>query len=153
MFLLGSLVLGLLHISGGLESIENAVVPLTVHWLGLPKEAAGGFIMGVIRREFGTAGLFSFPMTDLQKLVALTTITLFVPCIASAMLIFKERGWLEGTLIWVGTIGTACLIGGTMNQLLLLFETILPGSSPLTMLAGTIFLALASILGLSRVNL
>ncbi|AEG61568.1 ferrous iron transport protein B [Desulforamulus ruminis] len=153
LFLLGSLVLGLLHVSGGLESIENAVVPLTVHWLGLPKEAAGGFIMGVIRREFGTAGLFSFPMTDLQKLVALTTITLFVPCIASAMLIFKERGWLEGTLIWVGTIGAACLIGGTMNQLLSLFETILPGSSPLTMLAGTIFLALASILGLSRVNL
>ncbi|MCL4440646.1 MAG: ferrous iron transport protein B, partial [Firmicutes bacterium] len=62
LFALGALCLGLLNVSGSLSAIENALVPLTVNWLGLPKEAASGFIMGVIRREFGTAGLFTFPM-------------------------------------------------------------------------------------------
>ncbi|MCL5780334.1 MAG: ferrous iron transport protein B [Firmicutes bacterium] len=149
LFALGALCLGLLNVSGSLSAIENALVPLTVNWLGLPKEAASGFIMGVIRREFGTAGLFTFPMSDMQKLVALTTITLFVPCIASAMVIYKERGWREGTAIWAGVIAVAFFIGGLVNQLLNLFTTTLPAASPLTMLAGAILLGLAFLLGVN----
>lgn len=149
LFALGALCLGLLNVSGSLSAIENALVPLTVNWLGLPKEAASGFIMGVIRREFGTAGLFTFPMSDMQKLVALTTITLFVPCIASAMVIYKERGWREGTAIWAGVITVAFFIGGLVNQLLNLFTTTLPAASPLTMLAGAILLGLAFLLGVN----
>ncbi|MEW6064372.1 MAG: ferrous iron transport protein B [Bacillota bacterium] len=149
LFALGALCLGLLNVSGSLSAIENALVPLTVNWLGLPKEAASGFIMGVIRREFGTAGLFTFPMSDMQKLVALTTITLFVPCIASAMVIYKERGWREGTAIWAGVIAVAFFIGGLVNQLLNLFTTTLPAASPLAMLAGAILLGLAFLLGVN----
>ena len=149
LFALGALCLGLLEISGSLERIENALVPLTVHWLGLPKEAASGFIMGVIRREFGTAGLFSFPMGDIQKLVALTTITLFVPCIASAMVIFKERGWQEGTAIWLGVICIAFFIGGLINQFLLFFSNNLSATSPIIMLAGAVLLLMAAALGLT----
>lgn len=149
LFVLGALCLGLLNVSGRLSAIENALVPLTVNWLGLPKEAASGFIMGVIRREFGTAGLFTFPMSDMQKLVALTTITLFVPCIASAMVIYKERGWREGTAIWAGVIAVAFFTGGLVNQLLNLFTTTLPAASPLTMLAGAILLGLAFLLGVN----
>lgn len=147
LFALGALCLGLLDVSGSLSAIENALVPLTVNWLGLPKEAASGFIMGVIRREFGTAGLFTFPMSDMQKLVALTTITLFVPCIASAMVIYKERGWREGTAIWAGVIALAFFLGGFINQVLHFFSNSLPAASPLTMLAGTILLGLALLLG------
>ncbi|SHK24017.1 ferrous iron transport protein B [Desulforamulus aeronauticus] len=149
LFALGTLCLGLLDISGSLGKIENALKPLTVYWLGLPKEAASGFIMGVIRREFGTAGLFSFPMGDVQKLVALTTITLFVPCIASAMVIYKERGWKEGTAIWVGVICIAFFIGGVINQLLHFFSNNLSSAFPLMMLAGTILLAMVAMLGFS----
>ncbi|AQS58271.1 ferrous iron transport protein B [Desulforamulus ferrireducens] len=149
LFALGALCLGLLEVSGSLEKIENTLVPLTVHWLGLPKEAASGFIMGVIRREFGTAGLFSFPMSDVQKLVALTTITLFVPCIASAMVIYKERGWQEGTAIWLGVIGIAFVIGGLINQLLGFFSSNLSATSPIIMLAGVILLTMVGVLGIT----
>lgn len=148
LFALGALFLGLLEVSGSLDKIEDALIPLTVNWLGLPKEAASGFIMGVIRREFGTAGLFTFPMSDLQKLVALTTITLFVPCVASAMVIYKERGWREGTAIWVGVIIVAFFIGGLVNQLIYLYTNVFHSVSPLTMLAGTIVLGLTALLGL-----
>ncbi|GAB6181869.1 ferrous iron transport protein B [Desulfotomaculum defluvii] len=151
LFALGALVLGLLDVSGTLDTIENVLVPLTVNWLGLPKEAASGFIMGVIRREFGTAGLFTFPMSDLQKLVALTTITLFVPCIASAMVIFKERGWKAGTTIWIGVIVVAFFVGGLINQMLNFFTSQFTSAAPLTMLAGTILIGLALLLGINSV--
>ncbi|CCO08704.1 ferrous iron transport protein B [Desulforamulus hydrothermalis] len=152
LFALGAFFLGILEVTGALYAIENALLPLTVNWLGLPKEAAGGFIMGVIRREFGTAGLFVFPMSDMQKMVALTTITLFVPCIASAMVIYKERGWREGTAIWLGVMTVAFFIGGIINQLLNYFTNVLPATSPLTMLAGVIMLGLAVLLGLHRLK-
>ena len=59
----------------------------------LPAEAATAFVMGFVRRDFGAAGFFTMNLTDAQLLVAMITITLFVPCIASAMVILKERGW------------------------------------------------------------
>ncbi|RYD04688.1 hypothetical protein N752_15050 [Desulforamulus aquiferis] len=88
-------------------------------------------------------------MSDIQKLVALTTITLFVPCIASVMVIFKERGWREGLVMWLSIMVVAFAIGGIINQLLKLFIDFVPFASPITMLAGVILLFLALILGWS----
>lgn len=148
LFAIGTVFLSILDYSGALGSIENFLVPLTVGWLGLPKEAASGFIMGFVRREFGTAGLFSFPMNSDQKLVALTTITLFVPCIASAMVIFKERGLKEGLAVWVSVICLAFFLGGLFNHLIKFFAGF-SVVSPLTMVAGTVVLTLTGILTIS----
>jgi ferrous iron transport protein B len=48
----------------------------------------------------------------MQIVVALTTITLFVPCIASLMVMLKERGVKEGTIIWLGSWVLALGVGG-----------------------------------------
>jgi ferrous iron transport protein B len=47
------------------------------------------------------------------------TITIFVPCIASALVIFKERGWREGIIIWPSILFLAFLIGGLISQILI----------------------------------
>jgi hypothetical protein len=73
-------------------AIQRFAVPLTVGWLGLPAEAATAFVMGFVRRDFGAAGFFTMNLTAAQLLVSMVTITLFVPCIASVMVIWKERG-------------------------------------------------------------
>jgi ferrous iron transport protein B len=54
-------------------------------------------------------------------LVALVTITLFVPCIASVMVIFKERTKTEALLIWFGSFAAAFLTGGLLVRLLMIF--------------------------------
>ena len=116
-FFVGSFAVGLLKITGLLIMWQNLLEPITTKWLLLPKEAANAFIMGIVRRDFGAAGLFSLSLSPMQITVALITITLFVPCIASAVIMLKERGWKEGLIVWAGTWIVSFLIGGIVAQI------------------------------------
>jgi ferrous iron transport protein B len=118
-FFLGALAVGIMQITGMLTVWSNILEPLTVHWLQLPKEAAIAFVMGLVRRDFGAAGLYSMHLTPHQIVVALVTITLFVPCIASLLVMVKERGVRQAVLIWSGTWILAFSIGGFVSQVLI----------------------------------
>ncbi|MDP2233164.1 MAG: nucleoside recognition domain-containing protein, partial [Actinomycetota bacterium] len=107
-----------LEVTGALAWIQTALIPLTVGWLGLPKEAATAFVMGFVRRDFGAAGFFTMNLTSAQLLVAMVTITLFVPCIASIMVIVKERGWSYMAGLFTGSVGLAFFVGGLLARAL-----------------------------------
>ncbi|WP_258360610.1 ferrous iron transport protein B [Moorella sulfitireducens (nom. illeg.)] len=115
----GALFIGILQVTGLLNTLQNWLSPITVSWLQLPKETATAFIMGFVRRDFGAAGLYNLSLTPAQALVSLVTITIFVPCIASALVIFKERGWREGIIVWPAILFLAFLIGGLLSQILI----------------------------------
>ena len=117
-FAAGAVLIGLLQASGALEWIIEVAKPLTVGWLRLPPQAATAFVMGFVRRDFGAAGFFTMRLTDAQLLVGMVTITLFVPCIASAMVILKERGAVYFAGLFAGSIGLALLLGGLLARLL-----------------------------------
>lgn len=119
LFFLGTAIIGLLHLSGIINLWINFLEPLTTRWLQLPKESAVAFIMGMIRRDFGAAGLFHMNLNIYQTVVALVTITLFVPCIASFLVMIKERGVKQGLVIWAGTWFFAFIIGGIVSQILI----------------------------------
>jgi ferrous iron transport protein B len=118
-FFVGALAVGLMQVTGLLNIWQDILAPFTTYWLKLPKEAANAFVMGMVRRDFGAAGLFHMSLTVMQKTVAIITITLFVPCIASFVVMLKERGWKEGMLVWAGTWITAFLIGGIVAQIVI----------------------------------
>jgi ferrous iron transport protein B len=118
-FFVGALAVGVMQISGLLEAWQRALLPLTTGWLQLPPKAATAFVMGIVRRDFGAAGLYSMALSPMQVVVALLTITLFVPCIASLMVMLKERGMKEGLTIWAGTWVVAFLVGGVVSQILI----------------------------------
>jgi ferrous iron transport protein B len=117
-FFIGALTVGVLQVTGALIVVQDALQPVVVSWLRLPKEAATAFVMGLVRRDFGAAGLYSMHLTPFQTVVALVTITLFVPCVASLMVMLKERGWKEGLLIWSGSLILAVGIGGIVATVL-----------------------------------
>lgn len=117
-FAVGAIVITLMQEFGILTAVQNAVAPITEGWLGLPKEAAIAFIMGIVRRDFGAAGLFELAMTPSQTVVSLVTITLFVPCIAAMMIMIKERSWKEAIAIWVGSWIIAFTAGGVLAKIL-----------------------------------
>ena len=118
-FFAGALVVGIAQMTGVLQFFVNLLSPVTTYWLQLPPEASKAFIMGVVRRDFGAAGLYDMALSPLQILVALITITLFVPCIASLMVMMKERGLKEGFVIWIGTWVAAFAVGGLVSQILM----------------------------------
>ena len=119
MFMLGALLISVLELTGALEAIQAGLAPVTEGMLKLPREAATAFIMGMIRRDFGAAGLTDLPLEPAQVLVSLITITLFVPCIASMIVILKERGNKEGTIIWLGSWIAAFIIGGIVAHMVM----------------------------------
>lgn len=118
-FFIGALAVSLLQVSGLLVQWQNMLAPITTQWLKLPPQAATAFVMGLVRRDFGAAGLYDMQLTPMQIVVALTTITLFVPCIASLMIMLKERGFREGMTIWVGSWILAFGIGGVVAMILI----------------------------------
>jgi len=117
LFALGALIITVLQLSGGLVLLQDIVAPLTVSWLELPKETSTVFIMGIIRRDFGAAGLTALTLTQMQTLIALITLTLFVPCIAAIMVLFKERSKSEAALMWFGSLAIAFFVGGLIAKL------------------------------------
>ena len=118
-FFAGALAVGILQVTGLLILWQKALVPLTTGWLQLPEQAATAFVMGMVRRDFGAAGLYQLALTPYQTIVALVTITLFTPCIASLMVMLNERGTKEAVVVWVGTWIVAFLIGGLLSQALI----------------------------------
>lgn len=122
LFLLGAAIISVLQYTGILDFIADGFAPITEGFLKLPRETAVAFIMGIIRRDFGAAGLNDMVSQGMlnpsQVVVALIAITLFVPCIAAVMVIFKERGWKEALLIWLGSFAVSFLTAGIVAQVI-----------------------------------
>jgi len=118
LFVIGAVLITFMDHFGILLAIQNAIAPLTEGFLKLPKEVATAFIMGIVRRDFGAAGLFKLAeeglLSTVQILISLVVITLFVPCIAAILVIFKERSLKEALIIWFGSMLIAFLVGGLL---------------------------------------
>lgn len=123
LFVLGAVIVTILQDSGALNGIINFFAPVTQGFLKLDPVVAQVFIMGIIRRDFGAAGLNTLAdqgvLNAPQVLIALVVITLFVPCIAAIMVIFKERSWKESVGIWVGSFVISFLVGGILAAFVL----------------------------------
>jgi ferrous iron transport protein B len=129
LFLVGTLLLWVLDRLNGLVVLERALSPVVVGLLGLPPEAASAFILGFLRRDYAAAGLFryfepamrahamSWAM-EVQVVVGLVTITLFIPCIANFFMILKERGWRTGMGMAAFILPFSFGVGAAVNQLM-----------------------------------
>jgi ferrous iron transport protein B len=120
MFILASVLIWLGRLTGLFDLAVNALMPL-VHWIGLPDETAVAFLFGFFRRDYGAAGLYDLreTMNGVQLLVAATTMTLFVPCIAQFSVTLKERGWKTALAMTAFIFPFAFLVGGLLNWLLI----------------------------------
>ena len=122
LFILGTAMLFALDVTGALARIQQAAEPLIVNWLGLPIEATQAFLVGFLRRDYGAAGFFQMAqagmLTQEQIIVALVTITLFVPCVANFFVMVKERGMKTALAITAFVVPFAFFVGGVLNFVL-----------------------------------
>ncbi len=117
-FAAGALIVAILQVTGGLELWQRLLRPLIVSWLQLPAETARAIVMGLVRRDFGAAGLYDMGLSPAQALISLVVITLFVPCVASIMVMAKEHGPRTALRIWLGTWVVAFTVGGLLARIL-----------------------------------
>jgi ferrous iron transport protein B len=125
LFLIGTVLLFALDRVGGLDALASAARPVVTGLLGLPPKAAEVFVMGFLRRDYGAAGLFLMArdgsLSPVQAVVALTVMTLFVPCVANFLMIVKERGLRIGlailTIVTLIAVGTGAALNGVLRSL------------------------------------
>jgi ferrous iron transport protein B len=126
LFLVGTALLFVLDRTGILALISRAAEPVFVGMLGLPSSMADIFVMGFLRRDYGAAGLFQLTqsgrLTGAQAVVALTVMTLFVPCVANFLMIVRERGVRVGFAILAFITPVAVLTGAALNYVLTTFD-------------------------------
>ena len=126
LFVLGTLMLFAADRLGLLPAVERMAEPVLKGALGLPRETAEAFVVGFLRRDFGAAGLFEMArqgrLSPIQIVVAMVTITLFIPCIANFFMIVKERGWRTALAIAAFILPFAIGVGAAVNGALRLLS-------------------------------
>lgn len=123
LFMVGTAVLFVLDRTGALAFISRMGEPLVKGWLGLPKETSAAFLIGFLRRDFGAVYLLQAStgphplMSAHQVLVAMVTITLFMPCIATLFMIARELGNKAAVAMTFFIFPFAFLMGGLVHRL------------------------------------
>ena len=122
LFLIGSFILFILEKIRILHYIEMAGKPIVTGLLGLPSRITEVFMLGFLRREAGAAFFKTIAdaehLSEIQIIVALVVMTLFVPCITSILLVVKEYGIKTAGGLCAFVIGYALLIGIILNKVL-----------------------------------
>ncbi len=121
-FVVGTAVLFLMDWFHLLEKTARLAEPLVTGWLGLPQEMANAFLVGFMRRDFGAVYILDAAtaptpiLSSHQILVSMVTITLFMPCFASLLVIAKEHGKRVALGMVAFIFPFALLVGGILNH-------------------------------------
>lgn len=98
------------------------VLEYPVQWIGLPKQSAVAFLFGFFRRDYGAAGLYDLKtagqLSGIPLVVAVTTMALFVPCVAQFSMTVKERGMKMALGMAAFIFPFALLVGFLLNVIL-----------------------------------
>jgi ferrous iron transport protein B len=123
LFLAGTLTLFAMDRAGLLTRVARAGEPLVTGLLGLPAEASAAFLVGFLRRDFAATRLFDMArggaLSVTQTVVAMVTITLFIPCVANVFVIARERGPRMAAAI-AAVVFPLAFLGGALTRLLML---------------------------------
>jgi len=129
LFIIGSALVTLLNLLGALDMLEKILAPVVVNLLHLPAIFSNIFIMGLIRRDFASIGLLGMAgvesgkavMTQVQIIVSAVVVTLYVPCLAALIVMYKERGFKTASFVWIGTLFISLIVGTILARILPLF--------------------------------
>jgi ferrous iron transport protein B len=125
LIIVGSAIIGVALESGLLYLVIDPMSPLVVGWLGLPAITAAALLYGILRKELTVellivlgGGSIGF-MTIRQMFVFALVTTIYVPCIATVVVLAREYGWKYTIALVLATVGIALLLGGLSNILLI----------------------------------
>ncbi len=121
LFLLASVLIWLGQLTRIFDLVLSVFRPV-VAAIGLPETAADAFLFGFFRRDYGAARLFDAHSTGavsgVPLVVAMVTITLFIPCIAQFLVMQKERGLRTALAVSGFILPFAFGVGALLNLIL-----------------------------------
>jgi ferrous iron transport protein B len=127
-FVIAAAVIFTLDYIGVLDLLKQLLKPIVVSWMGLPIEMVEALIL-LIAREEAAAGLIlrlsnMGMLNAVQSIIAVVVTTMFVPCFANIVAMFKEAGVKVGILMLIGINVSTILLAGMLNWALLAVQRI-----------------------------
>ena len=126
LFLLGALLLFVLHETSLIQLLESGLRPIIVDFLGLPIHFSEAMILSLTRSEAGAVLVMDMTiaskLTTSQVIVSIIVLTLFIPCISDVMAIIKELKWRKALIMVLTITLSSFMIGGLVNFLLKLIH-------------------------------
>jgi len=116
--LLGVLIVNMLYILGVIDITAKIASPIVSGIFGLPKEAVASLLIGFLRKDIAVGMLLPLGLTMKQLIIASVVLTMYFPCIATFVIIFKEMGLkdtIKSTLIM---ISSTLVVGSVLNLIL-----------------------------------
>jgi len=121
--LVSSIVLGLLQYGGIIQAFQDVFAPAMDAALGLPDYASTSLLFGILRKEMafetlailaGTADLGSV-MTGIQLYVFAVVSVLFVPCISTIAVLYREMGLKIAAMVSAYTLILGLIVGSLIH--------------------------------------
>jgi ferrous iron transport protein B len=126
LLIVASIILGFLQYAGVFEAFQNFIEPFSTMVLGLPSYATTALIFGILRKEMaletlvilaGTASLDTV-LTGVQLYTFAIVSVLFVPCISTIAVLYREIGLKITLIVSLYTLGLGIFIGALINILI-----------------------------------
>lgn len=123
LLLVSSVFLGVLQYTGVIQAFQDIFAPLMLSLLGLPDYASTSLLFGILRKEMafetlailaGTADLGSV-MTSAQLYIFAVVSVLFVPCVSTIAVLYKEMGLKIAAAISFYTLCLGIIAGIILN--------------------------------------
>ncbi|MDY0293401.1 MAG: ferrous iron transport protein B [Candidatus Methanomethylophilaceae archaeon] len=130
LLVVGSIVVEIMMQFGALDIIVDPLAFITVGMLGLPAVTIIAFIVGILRKEaaVGMLGILTvggIPLIDVMTpdnfVVFGVVMAVYMPCLATIVVMGRELGWRDTLAVSVLSITIAILLGAVCNLLLSAF--------------------------------
>lgn len=97
--LLGSIIVGLMYLTGAMDWLAAVLGPLLMGWFGVPSETVAPLIAGFLRKDLAVGILSGLTaqgiLTPFQVFTSVILLCIYFPCLATFALMLKEENWKE----------------------------------------------------------
>lgn len=122
-FALGNVIVSVLYYLGYVDMLCALAAPVVCGFLHLPAEAAAIFVLSIIKKDLGAASLLALfqggAFSPEQSFVCIVMLTLFVPCFASVIILFKNEKIQISVGIWLFCLLLSMTVGKILSCLLI----------------------------------
>jgi len=113
--LLGVLAVNALYALGFFNFLTRMIGPLFSVLFGLPKDVISALLMGFLRKDLAMGMLAPLDLTLKQLIIASTILTVYFPCVATFIILFRELGLKNMVKSALIMVVTAVSVGTILN--------------------------------------
>ncbi len=136
LIVVGSFALGLLYESGWIFKLTTPLKPVMEWWLGIPAVAGLALIFAFLRKELALALLLVLATSAIPGVTASSSLldfmtkgqiftfalvcAIYIPCVATLGVLWRELGTRDSLAIGASTVILALLLGGLSHLIIIL---------------------------------